>query len=334
MKKLVFAIILLCSLPTAVFAANDVTLTTDAVISVGGYTINISGSSAVVDSIVVDESNFSVTLSSGSSITISSPTRNQLSSDVTSDITASTCDDSASSLTLSYSGAGTVTNVITPSATICATAAASSGGGTAIPINVNQPIVLPINTSTTSVPTQPEETNFNQDQTPVTATPINPGFIFKRFLTIGSTGEDVRQLQIILKNLGYFTYPTITGYFGSITRTAVVAFQKARGLKPYPGTVGPLTRSALSAISSTAESTPATTESPVFVHTLGYGSAGEEVKQLQAKLRELGFFTYPTDTGYFGLVTKAAVVALQKDRGLVPYPGVVGPATRALLNSI
>lgn len=78
------------------------------------------------------------------------------------------------------------------------------------------------------------------------------------------------------------------------------------------------------------------TASPVavFVHTLRVGSKGEEVRALQAKLRELGYFKYPTDTGFFGGVTRSAVVAFQKAQGLKPFPGWVGPATRASLNSL
>lgn len=72
----------------------------------------------------------------------------------------------------------------------------------------------------------------------------------------------------------------------------------------------------------------------VFVHTLRVGARGEEVRMLQAKLRELGYFNYPTDTGYFGSVTRAAVVAFQKAHGLAPFPGHVGPATRAALNNL
>ena len=133
MKKLfVLATIVAFSLPALAFAAfNDVTLTTDAVISVGGHTLNVSGSSATIQSIVVNASNFSVTLAFGSSFTVSSPTLQQFSSDVTSDVTNNTCTGSASSISLAYSGGGTVTNVITPSATVCTTAAPApvTGGG-------------------------------------------------------------------------------------------------------------------------------------------------------------------------------------------------------------
>lgn len=47
----------------------------------------------------------------------------------------------------------------------------------------------------------------------------------------GMRSEDVTQLQQDLETLGYYTYPSITGYFGSVTKTAVVAFQTDYGLK-------------------------------------------------------------------------------------------------------
>lgn len=71
----------------------------------------------------------------------------------------------------------------------------------------------------------------------------------------------------------------------------------------------------------------------VFVHTLRVGTKGKEVKALQQKLRELGYFKHPTNTGYFGPVTRAAVKAFQKAEGISPV-GHVGPATRAALNSL
>ena len=52
-------------------------------------------------------------------------------------------------------------------------------------------------------------------------------------------------LQLKLKALGYFTFDTATGYFGDMTKDAVVKYQKANNLSPYPGWVGPATRDAL-----------------------------------------------------------------------------------------
>lgn len=49
-------------------------------------------------------------------------------------------------------------------------------------------------------------------------------------LKLGDKGERVKQLQRDLKALGYFKYPLITGYFGSITGASVKAFQRANKL--------------------------------------------------------------------------------------------------------
>jgi uncharacterized protein YcbK (DUF882 family) len=46
----------------------------------------------------------------------------------------------------------------------------------------------------------------------------------------GQSGLGIIKLQKDLKALGYFKYPVITGYFGSVTESAVKAFQKAYGL--------------------------------------------------------------------------------------------------------
>ena len=58
-----------------------------------------------------------------------------------------------------------------------------------------------------------------------------------------------------------------------------------------------------------------------------------DVKELQARLRKEGLFTFPTDTGYFGPVTFAAVKAYQTAHPTIGYiNGFVGPLTRAELN--
>jgi murein DD-endopeptidase MepM/ murein hydrolase activator NlpD len=73
------------------------------------------------------------------------------------------------------------------------------------------------------------------------------GYVFTQNLTVGSKGEEVKQLQLKLKALGYFTYPTITSYYGTVTRDAVIRFQKAKGIEPV-GYVGPKTRAALNSV--------------------------------------------------------------------------------------
>ncbi len=68
-----------------------------------------------------------------------------------------------------------------------------------------------------------------------------------------------------------------------------------------------------------------------FTNFLSLGSVGDEVRALQNKLKELGYFNHPTSTGYFGPVTETAVKAFQQANNL-PVVGYVGPQTRAILN--
>ncbi len=84
--------------------------------------------------------------------------------------------------------------------------------------------------------------------TTVTTTTSNITF-FIRDLTLRSVGEDVRQLQIFLNSQGFVVATTGPGsignettYFGSLTRAALVRFQKAHGITPSVGYFGPITR--------------------------------------------------------------------------------------------
>lgn len=70
-----------------------------------------------------------------------------------------------------------------------------------------------------------------------------------------------------------------------------------------------------------------------FLNDLRYGMTSPDVVELQARLRKEGFFTYPTNTGYFGPFTFAAVKAYQTAHPEIGYvTGFVGPLTRAVLN--
>lgn len=63
---------------------------------------------------------------------------------------------------------------------------------------------------------------------------------------------------------------------------------------------------------------------------LKQGSSGLEVTKLQQELMNRGFFTHWRTTGYFGPITRQAVINFQKAAGLVP-DGIVGPRTNAAL---
>ncbi len=60
------------------------------------------------------------------------------------------------------------------------------------------------------------------------------------------------------------------------------------------------------------------------------GSSGNEVKRVQATLMELGYYTYPKTTGYYGAITESAVKRFQKDYG-IKTDGVFGTKTRNAL---
>jgi peptidoglycan hydrolase-like protein with peptidoglycan-binding domain len=82
---------------------------------------------------------------------------------------------------------------------------------------------------------------------------------FTQDLTVGSTGAQVSALQQVLVSNGYLTMPAgvAMGYFGSLTKSAVMKWQAASGL-PSTGFFGPLSRAKLNASASTG-TVPGTT---------------------------------------------------------------------------
>jgi len=69
------------------------------------------------------------------------------------------------------------------------------------------------------------------------------------------------------------------------------------------------------------------------VRTLMKGMKGEDVKELQRKLKKLGFFTFPSITGNYGIITVKAVKDFQLKHGIV-QTGNFGPITRAKLDKV
>ena len=65
---------------------------------------------------------------------------------------------------------------------------------------------------------------------------------FTKDLTMKSSGAEVTCLQQALIAAGYSIPAGATGYFGGQTQTAVIAWQKAVGIKPASGYFGPISR--------------------------------------------------------------------------------------------
>jgi len=174
---------------------------------------------------------------------------------------------------------------------------------------------------------QPQQTFSAEDI--VTITEITPT-PFTSKISRGDFNDEVVKLQKVLRELGFFTYPENTGYFGLITEEAVKEFQKEHGIETV-GTVGPKTRATLNSRTSAEVVTQLPT--PKFSQYIVLGTFSEEVTRLQQVLRKLGFFVYPENTGYFGSITSEAVKDFQRNRG-IDTVGVVGPQTRRILNAL
>jgi len=149
----------------------------------------------------------------------------------------------------------------------------------------------------------------------------------------GSRGPKVASIQYILKQKGYF-HANITGYYGPITKHAVMAFQGDHGLA-VDGVVGPSTKKAMSHSKKAQHHHQYRHASHVKKASCGrcsmgdglaHGDRGYEVKQVQRRLAHMGYF-HAKATGYYGPVTQQAVMAFQRQCGL-KADGVVGHATR------
>ena len=84
--------------------------------------------------------------------------------------------------------------------------------------------------------------------TTVPATPAS--YTFLKDLTVGASGADVTALQNILISTGYLS-GSATGYFGSLTKTAVIKWQTAVGVSPASGYIGVKSRATLGGSTST-----------------------------------------------------------------------------------
>lgn len=143
-------------------------------------------------------------------------------------------------------------------------------------------------------------------------------------LKVGSTGEKVIQLQQDLTALGYY-YGDITGHYGSLTKTAVKKFQKAKGIT-QDGVAGTTTLNAIAKALGGSSGSGTTTGS------LRRGDKGPAVLELQTMLKKLNYY-YADLTGSFGSKTEQAVRKFQDDQNLT-VDGIAGLKTIATLRKL
>ena len=138
----------------------------------------------------------------------------------------------------------------------------------------------------------------------------------------GSTGSDVKDLQTKLKKLGYYD-AYVDGDYGDTTVAAVKAFQKKYNLTA-DGIAGKETLKKLDSVYENANSAKDD-------GSLRMGDSGSAVKDLQTKLKKLGYYDGTVDST-FGSGTYAAVKAFQKKYNLTA-DGVAGSETLKKLDS-
>ena len=138
----------------------------------------------------------------------------------------------------------------------------------------------------------------------------------------GSTGSDVKDLQTKLKKLGYYD-AYVDGDYGDTTVAAVKAFQKKYNLTA-DGIAGKETLKKLDSVYKNADSDKDD-------DSLRMGDSGSAVKDLQTKLKKLGYYSGTVDST-FGSGTYTAVRAFQKKYNLTA-DGVAGSETLKKLDS-
>lgn len=161
-----------------------------------------------------------------------------------------------------------------------------------------------------------------------------------RILENGIDGEAVKRLQDRLIELGYLN-TNATGKFRSATEGAVKAFQRQHGMEatgiadietqkqlfadsampkgtsptPTPDPMNDLGDINDVVIAGDGESTEDTRDDVPFAQRMVRGTEGENVKKVQTRLTELGFFDGPI-SGYYMNQTIAAVKKFQEYNGL------------------
>ena len=160
--------------------------------------------------------------------------------------------------------------------------------------------------------------------------------VFKETLTLGDRGPEVETVQYYLAFLGYF-YPQlppieVTGFFDEQTRDAVFTFESEYGLTVDgvvdANTFRAIEQAYLDAVSQLPANYQSAIGEPYPGRFLVEGDRGESVRVIQTYLSRIAR-TDPeipeiVADGVFGPMTRAAVIALQKQLG-IEQNGAIGP---------
>lgn len=143
-------------------------------------------------------------------------------------------------------------------------------------------------------------------------------------LELSDEGDDVRDLQHRLLQLDWFS-GKITGIYAQDTRLAVEGFQAKRGIS-VTGAVDQVTLDRLHAMTRTPTRDEMYNVLRPGPAIYAQGSRGDGVKDLQARLKQIGWYS-PKIDGIFGARTVEAVKGFQTKRQ-IPVTGEVDQRTK------
>ncbi len=155
----------------------------------------------------------------------------------------------------------------------------------------------------------------------------------------GAQGSDVRTLQQRLNAAGFTVAKTGPGsvgaetdFFGPATQAALINFQIAHGIVPATGALDAPTVAALLTLPPAPVITPN--------RDLTVGAQGGDVSKLQQFLisQNSGIAAQALSqvgaSGYFGSLTKQALIEFQTKKGIEPASGYFGPKTKAVAGDL
>ena len=135
---------------------------------------------------------------------------------------------------------------------------------------------------------------------------VNAAGMLERDLTVGSRGEEVKELQeFMAKDSALYPEGIISGYFGVLTKAAVRRFQEREGINPALGYVGPKTRARINVLGLSAGADGAKSQATPQIQSLL--SQVKELERQIAALREAKAEPSPAATSTAAATTTPAV---------------------------
>ncbi len=307
MRKVLTTLFVLLVAPALALAAyNDVQLTSGSsiVIPVGGSNLELTSVGDIQD-VQVAATNITVTMVANSTLSINAASRTTYTYSGGRRIASFACTDSASTLNFSLAASeSNETLVVTPTGVTCTVQTSTGGGGggtTPAPETPAPETPAPVQESTPAaaeptVSPAPAPSPVAIVTAPAVAQPsavaqlVSP--VFNKDLGAGAKGDDVTRLQQLLKTDASI-YPTgqVTGYFGALTKAAILKFQLKYGViksatETGAGRLGPKTRAKINEVfkgAAPAASTPA----PVVSTPSSTQSIQTQIQVLLKTIQEL-----------------------------------------------